>query len=85
MECGLSTSTGFGAASIAWSEIVAWQTATGNDGLWIASTVKSLSVAYTNELTLAKDPTRASPLQEDVDKTEQRKAVSNQLKSLKGQ
>ena len=83
IECGLSVSNGFGLASISWSEIIAWQEATCNRGLWIASTVKLLSVAYTSEIINAKDITRGSPLSLNVDIKEQRIAVANQIKNIR--
>ena len=82
-ECGLSASNGMGLTSIPWTEIVAWQEATGNKELWIASMIKSLSVTYVSEVTIAKDITRASPLSDRVDIKEQRKTVANQLKNFK--
>lgn len=73
-----------GVSVITWTEIKAWQEATGNKGLWLASIVRILSRHYVNELILAKDDSRASPLQEHIDKNEQRATVRSQLKAIFG-
>lgn len=84
IECGLSSTSGMGLTSVPWSEVVAWQKATHNNGLWLASTVKSLSVAYVSELSQAKDVTRGSPMADQVDQKKQRQMVSDQFKKLTG-
>lgn len=83
-ECGLSHSSGMGLSSMPWSEIISWQKATCNNSLWMGITIRSLSVAYVSEVTAAKEVSRGSPLADRVDKEEQRKAVSNQLKKFIG-
>lgn len=84
LECGLSIATGFGMQTISWGEILSWQQATDNKGLWIAKVMHSLSAAYTNELIAAKSLTRPSPISYLVDEQEQRKAVAEQFKLFKG-
>ena len=83
IECGLFTSTGYGLSPISWVEVLAWQEATYNKGLWIAGTIKALSSTYTSEIVTAKDITKGSPLSELVDIKEQRKTVANQFKNFK--
>ena len=84
LECGLFVTTGFGAVAISWVEILAWQEATDNKGLWFAGTVHAISVAYTSELSKAKDKARPSPINYRVDEGDQRSAVTSQLKIFKG-
>lgn len=80
MECGLSTSNGFGVIPISWAEIHAWAQSTGQSSWWIAQTVKLLSDRYVREYHAANDPARLSPMQEQMDQQDKRDAVSAQFK-----
>lgn len=78
-ECGVSLNSDFGMTPITWQEVNAWQKATLNNDPWIAKIVKKLSSDYVSEFKAAKDQGRPSPITEELDLQEQRKAVSKQF------
>jgi hypothetical protein len=82
-QCGLYQATMSGILPIPWTEIRAWQKATGYTDYWLAETIRGLSKDYVNEFNEAKDPARVSPLLEVTSKEDHRAKVSNQLKKFK--
>jgi hypothetical protein len=82
-ECGLSSIAGMGGVvPVSWSEIRSWQDATGQQGWWLATTIRILSEQYVGEYHAATDPARMSPLQEQMDEQDKRVAVSQQFKAF---
>lgn len=82
-QCGFAAVAGMGGMiPVPWSEIRAWQEATGQFGWWTAEVVREMSEAYVQEYHAASDPARPSPLSEIMDEDARRKVVSEQFKSF---
>lgn len=79
MDCGIAEPRQHGPVVTPWSEIRAWQLATGNHGWWLASAVKALSSAYVDEFYAAKSPTRPNPLWKIKDDYDRDKEASRQF------
>lgn len=78
MECGLSSSNGFGASVISWQEIEAWaNVALANR--WTQATVRKMSEAYVRELHAAKDIHRQPPIVSVMDNNTRAEVVSRQF------
>jgi len=82
MECGLAAQSGLGISVIQWAEIKAWQDATGQEGFWLAETVREMSICYVTEFHQSSDPARPAPVAAIMDDGEIRKAVSSQFKAF---
>lgn len=65
LDCGLCnyTSSG-GVIPTPWTEIRAWQEATGNEGWWLAQAVRRLSKDFVSEFYKARDPVSQPPIDE---------------------
>ena len=82
IDCGLSANNGFGISPIPWSEVKSWQDATGNNGYWIAETVRRMSTEYVGEFFAAKHPGRQSPIDDAISIEIKRQSVSQQFKNF---
>ena len=83
-DAGPTMAGAMGAMPLTFTELAAWQAATGNDlAPWELRTLRRLSADYLNESKQAQDPQQPSPLQ--VQMTQQdRLDVSNKLRSAFG-
>lgn len=82
LECGLASQGGMGLAPIAWQEIQAWATLTGEDDPWLCATLRHLSRAYVDEYHASRDPQRAAPLADWLDPAAVNAGVSHQIRQM---
>jgi len=71
-DVGPGISNGMGYGPVPYSEILAWQQATGIElTAWEGGMLRSLSCAYCNELAAAADPAMAAPATRELETDEQ--------------
>lgn len=81
-ECGISVQSSHGMSAISWSEIKSWMDATGRCGWWLANAIHKISIAYINQFYKSRDPSVESPISDEIDIAQKRKAVSDQFNAF---
>lgn len=82
LECGIKSSNGFGVNAISWAEINSWSQAMGDTNYWLNGVIRLMSECYIHELNEGKNPSRPSPIANEIDTNEKRKSVSKQFKNF---
>lgn len=82
MSCGLFQSNGTGIVQISWGEINSWMQATGQNGIWIAETIRAMSACYVNEYYAGREAGRPSPMDDEIAIEDKRAKVSAQFNNF---
>lgn len=83
MQCGLYSVAGMGGVMpILWTDIWAWQQATGQPSYWLAEAVHKCSRQYVHHYHDGAKQGSVSPMQSHVDDTKRRLAVAEQFKAF---